>query len=144
MRVLTLLGPAAGRPDDAGQQQAPHVLVLGSAVNQDGRSSSLTAPSGPAQQALIRAALHSAHLPASRVSHTSWEGKMGRGLPAEQTAAVVGLHYALALQCRIELTVARGHAAANGMRIMETQHGSRLKTTYFRHKGPECWLDVSD
>ena len=47
--------------------QAPHVLVLGAAVNQDGRSSSLTAPSGPAQQALLRAGLAAAHLPASKV-----------------------------------------------------------------------------
>ena len=33
------------------------IRLLGSAVNQDGRSSSLTAPNGPAQQAAIRAAL---------------------------------------------------------------------------------------
>lgn len=32
-------------------------LICGSAVNQDGRSSSLTAPNGPAQQEVIRAAL---------------------------------------------------------------------------------------
>lgn len=31
--------------------------ILGSAVNQDGRSSSLTAPNGPAQQGVIRQAL---------------------------------------------------------------------------------------
>jgi acyl transferase domain-containing protein len=42
-------------------------MLAGSAVNQDGRSSSLTAPNGPAQQEVIRAALadarrHPAHL----------------------------------------------------------------------------------
>ena len=33
-------------------------MVQGSATNQDGRSSSLTAPNGPAQQALILSAFH--------------------------------------------------------------------------------------
>ena len=40
------------------------VLLAGSFVNQDGRSSSLTAPNGPAQQLVIRGALHAANLPA--------------------------------------------------------------------------------
>ena len=48
-------------------ENMPHAVILGSAVNQDGRSSSLTAPNGPAQQGLIRAALENAHLPPSKV-----------------------------------------------------------------------------
>lgn len=50
--VLEPLGPAS----------APHALALvaGSAVNQDGRSSGLTAPQGPSQQALIMAAMREA------------------------------------------------------------------------------------
>jgi acyl transferase domain-containing protein len=40
-------------------------LLLGAAVNQDGRSSSLTAPNGPAQQDVIRAALAAAGLGAA-------------------------------------------------------------------------------
>ena len=36
------------------------MALMGSAVNQDGRSSALTAPSGPAQQMAIRAALEDA------------------------------------------------------------------------------------
>jgi 3-oxoacyl-(acyl-carrier-protein) synthase len=43
------------------------VVLHGCALNQDGRSSSLTAPNGPAQQALIRSALQAAHMPASKV-----------------------------------------------------------------------------
>ena len=61
LRVVHSLG---GEP-----QAPPHLLVLGTAVNQDGRSSSLTAPSGPAQQALLKAALASASLPPSKVSN---------------------------------------------------------------------------
>lgn len=45
----------------AGRSQAL-ALVLGAAVNQDGRSSALTAPNGPAQQAVLRAALQHAGL----------------------------------------------------------------------------------
>ena len=37
--------------------QHPLALLVGSAVNQDGRSSSLTAPNGPAQQRVMREAL---------------------------------------------------------------------------------------
>ena len=36
--------------------------ILGSAVNQDGRSSSLTAPNGPAQQSVLRQALRGSAL----------------------------------------------------------------------------------
>ena len=59
LRVVHSLG---GEP-----QAPPHLLVLGTAVNQDGRSSSLTAPSGPAQQALLKTALANASLPPSQV-----------------------------------------------------------------------------
>lgn len=61
--TLDLQSPSSGDALEAG----PHALVLGAAINQDGRSSSLTAPNGPAQQALIRGALSATHLPASKV-----------------------------------------------------------------------------
>lgn len=40
-----------------GMSSSAVAYILGSAVNQDGRSSSLTAPNGPAQQGVIRQAL---------------------------------------------------------------------------------------
>ena len=43
------------------------VVLHGCALNQDGRSSSLTAPNGPAQQVLIRTALQASHMPPSKV-----------------------------------------------------------------------------
>lgn len=38
----------------------PEALLLGSAVNQDGRTASLTAPNGPAQEAVISHGLREA------------------------------------------------------------------------------------
>lgn len=49
-------------------------LVLGSAVNQDGRSSSLTAPHGPSQQALLVQALASGGLVAGAVGLVAVHG----------------------------------------------------------------------
>ena len=75
--------PASGpevTSDGEGARSALAVLLLrGSGVNQDGRSSALTAPNGPAQQAVIRAALSMGGIPASDVtalqvmpSHAAW------------------------------------------------------------------------
>ena len=52
------------RGDAPGSRTSPLVARLaGTAANQDGRSSGLTAPSGPAQTAVVAAALRSANLP---------------------------------------------------------------------------------
>jgi len=67
---MLLLAPAAA----AGAGRGPVALVLGSAVNQDGRSSSLTAPNGPAQQEVIRAALADAAVLAGSVDQLSMHG----------------------------------------------------------------------
>lgn len=49
-------------------------LIRGSAVNQDGRSSGLTVPNGPAQQAVIRQALANAGIPPSQVQYIEAHG----------------------------------------------------------------------
>lgn len=64
-----------------------YALIAGSAVNQDGRSNGLTAPNGLAQQAVLRQALASAKLPASRVSYVEAHGTGTRlGDPIEVAA----------------------------------------------------------
>ena len=53
-------GPSLGAGSATGSRSvSPLALLSGAAVNQDGRSSSLTAPNGPAQQAVTRGALAS-------------------------------------------------------------------------------------
>ncbi len=49
-------------------------VVRGSAINQDGRSTGLTVPNGPAQEALIRRALDAAGVRASDVSYVEAHG----------------------------------------------------------------------
>ena len=49
-------------------------IVRGSAVNQDGRSGGMTAPNGPAQEAVIRAALNVAQVDAKSVGYIEAHG----------------------------------------------------------------------
>ena len=69
--VRSLNSLEASTPCQPAASGASTVLVLGVAVNQDGRSSSLTAPNGPAQSDLIASALQSARLSARMVGGRS-------------------------------------------------------------------------
>ena len=78
--------------DPAVQPETATVVVRGSAVNQDGRSSSLTAPNGPAQQSAVRAALSSGDLAAASVGLLEMHGTgTPLGDPIEVGAAVAVL-----------------------------------------------------
>ena len=68
---------SAGAAASGTSGSRPVAVVLGTAVNQDGRSSSLTAPNGPAQQEVIRAALQAAGLEAAAVTALSMHGTGG-------------------------------------------------------------------
>ncbi len=81
------------QPGDTGS--APQALLMGTAVNQDGRSSSLTAPNGPAQQAVITAALAANGTHASQVAMLQMHGTgTPLGDPIEVGAATAVLQAA--------------------------------------------------
>jgi acyl transferase domain-containing protein len=64
-------------------------LICGSAVNQDGRSSGFTVPSGMAQQAVIRAALHAAGVKREQIGYVEAHGTgTPLGDPIEMEALV--------------------------------------------------------
>src|SRR5205823_2021952 len=70
-----------------------HAVVRGSAVRQDGRTSGLSAPSGTAQQDVIRAALEDAGVDPSEIGYVEAHGtgtELGDPIEVGALAAVLG------------------------------------------------------
>ncbi|MGY0056309.1 SDR family NAD(P)-dependent oxidoreductase [Streptomyces sp. LZ34] len=68
-------------------------VVKGSAINQDGRSQGLSAPSGPAQERVVRAALDAAGLEPHDVDHVEAHGtgtRLGDPIEGRALASVFG------------------------------------------------------
>jgi microcystin synthetase protein McyG len=68
-------------------------VIRGSAINQDGRSNGLTAPSGPAQEAVIRAALRNGGVSAGEVQYVEAHGtgtSLGDPIEIQSLAAALG------------------------------------------------------
>ena len=89
-------------------------VVRGSAVNQDGASSGLTVPNGPAQQAVLRAALRRARLTARR--HRLRRGAWNRHAPWRSDRSCEALERGFRRP--------RQHSATAGARRGEDQSGS--------------------
>ena len=70
--VLRLAAPHPASPHTA--LTTGSIVLQGTFVNQDGRSSSLTAPNGPAQQGVIRGALEVAGLVPGHISGLEMHG----------------------------------------------------------------------
>ncbi|WP_193199909.1 non-ribosomal peptide synthetase/type I polyketide synthase [Nostoc sp. MG11] len=70
-------------------------LIRGSAVNQDGRTSGLTVPNGPAQQAVISHALENARVKPEQISYVEAHGtgtSLGDPIEVGALATVFGKH----------------------------------------------------
>ncbi len=79
-----------------------YAVIRGSAANQDGRTNSLTAPSGPAQQAVVLAAPKNGHVPPSKISYVETHGTgtaLGDPIEIEALAANVGVLFEGAQPC---------------------------------------------
>ncbi|KAG1670729.1 hypothetical protein FOA52_013956 [Chlamydomonas sp. UWO 241] len=91
LALTTINADSDGRGGSSGGGVGGYIAILcGSAVNQDGRSSALTAPSGPAQQAVVRAALGDACVGADALALLQMHGTGGGGADDGAGAAVLG------------------------------------------------------
>eukprot|EP00884_Botryococcus_braunii_P010943 jgi/Botrbrau1/19850/Bobra.0124s0086.1 len=89
MVLLRMLSADTSQAGHGGQALA---LLVAAVVNQDGRSSSLTAPNGPAQSALIRACLDMATLTPSSVTNLQLHGTgTSLGDPIEVNGALAAI-----------------------------------------------------
>jgi acyl transferase domain-containing protein/NADPH:quinone reductase-like Zn-dependent oxidoreductase len=107
-------------------------VIRGSAVNQDGHSTLLTAPSGPAQRAVIREALANAQLSPDRIGFVETHGTgtaLGDPIEVEAIAATIGRPFPGGGRCLLGSVKANlGHleaaAGASGLvkAVLALQH----------------------
>jgi acyl transferase domain-containing protein len=121
-------------------------VIRGSAVNHNGRSSSLVAPNGPSQQALIRKALESGGVEPSQVSYIEVQGTgtaLGQPIEVEALGAVFGKHRSPDAPLTIgSVKTNIGHLeAASGIAsiikvILALQHGEIPPHLHFKQPNP--------
>lgn len=89
---VSAITESVGDSEEDNRVPSPLLILAGSAVNQDGRSSSLTAPNGPAQQELLISAMAEGNLCSDQIRAISMHGTgTPLGDPIEIGAAFVVL-----------------------------------------------------
>ncbi|HSG40296.1 MAG TPA: beta-ketoacyl synthase N-terminal-like domain-containing protein, partial [Thermoanaerobaculia bacterium] len=123
-----------------------HAVIRGSAVNSDGRSSGIMAPSGRAQEALLREAYRRAGVAPARVQYVEAHGtgtRVGDPIEAQALGAVLGAGRPAERPCRLgSLKTNVGHMeAASGIGgILKVALSMRRRTLppslHFREPNP--------
>lgn len=126
-------------------------VIKGSAINQDGRSSSLTAPNGPQQQAVIRAALANAGLKAEEVDWVETHGTatpLGDPIEVQSLEAVYCGHRSAEnplIISSVKTNIGHLESAAGVSSIMKAalslQHGVIPKHLHFNKFNPHIAVD---
>jgi len=128
-----------------------HAVIRGSAVNQDGRTNGLTAPSGPAQQDVIRAALRNAGVAPAEVGYVEAHGTgtpLGDPIEFNALMAVLGEGRSSSARCAVgsvKTNIGHLEAAAGIAGLIKAalllQHGVIPPHLHFSHLNPHIALE---
>jgi acyl transferase domain-containing protein len=132
-----------------------HVLAVirGSAVNQDGRSAGLTAPSGPAQEAVVRMALANGGVAPEQVGYVEAHGTgtpLGDPVEVRALASVLGKGRAAGrpfAMGSVKTNIGHLEAAAGVAGLIKTvlalSHGEIPPSLHFRRPNPHiAWGEI--
>ena len=126
-------------------------VIRGSAVNHDGRSSVLTAPNGPAQAAVMRAALRDGQVKAGDVAYVETHGtgtSLGDPIEVEALDSVYGAVYGesdtACLLGAVKTNFGHLEAAAGVAGLIKTalvlEHGAIPRNLNFETLNPQIRL----